>query len=398
MKHTGIGVTALLEQLPSELLDRLAEQHGVNHQVKKLSGQLMFKLLLYMTLCTQRGSLNTLMTLFEDVRFRLFSSIDATFQTRRNSLADRLASIKVAYFAAILAHLNEVCKPYLSHQGHKGYKIQRFDSTLVAVSSKLLAQGMSLGRKSNDGEQRFKQVKFTIGFNGLGVDQLQVHTQQSYLSEDVALAHAIQETAVDAQSVVVFDRGLKRHQTFTDFSLENRWFVTRINPTKAYLTVEQPTQSVGQQSDTLEIVEERYIRFTNGVSKKKSTPASRLIIARHLQTQELLYFLTNIFDLDALDITQIYRRRWDIEVFFRFLKQELNFTHLLSRSINGIKVMAYMTMITALLILLYRQANQLTGVKIVKIKFALELQTELIKELIIHCNGDPKLLSLFAPT
>lgn len=257
---------------------------------------------------------------------------------------------------------------------------------------------MTLGRKSKAGEQRFKQLKFTIGFNGLGIDQLQVHTQQHYWSEDVALAHAIQQTALDAQSVAVFDRGLKSHQTFADFSLQNRFFVTRINPTQSYLTIEQRTDSVAQQSATLEILEERYIRFTNGVSKKKSTPASRLIIARHLQTQELLYFLTNLFDLPALDITEIYRLRWDIECFFRFLKQELNFTHLLSRSLNGIKVMAYMTMIAALLLLLYRQNNQLQGFKIPKLKFALELQTELIKELIIYCKGDPALLAHFIPT
>lgn len=398
MKHPGIRVYELLDQIPAALLDKLAEAHSVNHQVKKLSGQLMFKLLLYLTVCTHRGSLNTLMTLFEDVRFRLFAGLDAQFKTRRNSLADRLSSIQVDYFAAILAHLNEQCKPLVAAQGYKGYHIQRFDSTVVSCSSKLLAQGMTLGRKSKAGEQRFKQLKFTIGFNGLGIDQLQVHTQQHYWSEDVALAHAIQQTALDAQSVAVFDRGLKSHQTFADFSLQNRFFVTRINPTQSYLTIEQRTDSVAQQSATLEILEERYIRFTNGVSKKKSTPASRLIIARHLQTQELLYFLTNLFDLPALDITEIYRLRWDIECFFRFLKQELNFTHLLSRSLNGIKVMAYMTMIAALLLLLYRQNNQLQGFKIPKLKFALELQTELIKELIIYCKGDPALLAHFIPT
>jgi IS4 transposase len=163
--------------------------------------------------------------------------------------------------------------------------------------------------------------------------------------------------------------------------------------------VEVRTENIGKKSATLEIVKEEYIRFLNGgVSTKKDAPFWRLIIAKSLKTGELLYFLTNVLDLDALDITEIYRLRWDIEVFFRFLKQELNFSHFVSRSINGIKIMTYMTLIAAMLILLYRQENKLKGYKIVKIKFANELQTELIKELIAFCGGKPDLLDFFIKT
>jgi IS4 transposase len=227
---------------------------------------------------------------------------------------------------------------------------------------------------------------------------IQFNTDQKAIGEDIALADAIQKTTVDNQSIVVFDKGLKKRKTFAAFNLEGRLFVTRINDTKSYHIIEEKNEHIGKTSKTLEIIAERYIRFYNGgVSTKKTAPFWRLVIAKSIETGELLYFLTNIMDLDALDITDIYRLRWDIEVFFRFLKQELNFTHLISRSINGIKVMAYVTLIAAMLILLYRQENKLKGVKIVKIKFANELQTELIKELIIFCGGDPLILQKITP-
>lgn len=390
--QSGLSVKKLLELLPDTLLDRLAEEHRVNRQVKKLSGQLMFKLLLYMVVCSRRGSLNTLMAFFDNVRFRLFAGLSPGFETRRNSVADRLGQIEAAYFEAVLAHTSALCKRHGFFEAYRGYKVHRFDSTMVHLSARLLSLGMVVGRKGKDGEHHVKHVKFSIGFDGLAVKEARVQHEQTFVADDVALADVIRRTAVSADSVAVFDRGLKKRQAFADFSREGRLFVTRCNPTKTFILVEELSQSVGKVFQTLEIVSERVIRFANGVSQKKTMPCFRLIVAQKLDSGDQLFFLTNIFDLDALEITEIYKKRWDIEVFFRFLKQELNFTHLVSRTPNGIKVMACVTLIAAMLILLYRKTNQLKGYKIPKLRFENELETELIKELIILCNGDPNRL------
>jgi IS4 transposase len=66
-----------------------------------------------------------------------------------------------------------------------------------------------------------------------------------------------------------------------------------------------------------------------------------------------------ILNLQLKKLLTINRRRWDIEVFFRFIKQELNVRHLVSLSKNGIEVMIYMTLIVAMLILIYKKANNL---------------------------------------
>jgi IS4 transposase len=42
------------------------------------------------------------------------------------------------------------------------------------------------------------------------------------------------------------------------------------------------------------------------------------------QSQEPLFFITNKMDLTAVEISQIYKSRWEIETFFKFIKQELN--------------------------------------------------------------------------
>ena len=106
-----------------------------------------------------------------------------------------------------------------------------------------------------------------------------------------------------------------------------------------------------------------------------------------------MFFLTNIQELSASEVTEIYKKRWEIEVFFKFLKQEMSFSHLLSRTENGIKVMLYMTMIAAMLILIYRKINAIEGYKIAKLQFVNELEFSLIKEMVLLCGGDPAKLN-----
>ena len=100
--------------------------------------------------------------------------------------------------------------------------------------------------------------------------------------------------------------------------------------------------------------------------------------------------LTNEFDLSAKDIAQGYRRRWDIEVFFRFLKQELNVSHLVSLNKNGLQIMLYMTLITSMLVLIYKKANK-QGYKTSKRRFAIEVRDLAIALIVVQCGGDPGL-------
>lgn len=106
--------------------------------------------------------------------------------------------------------------------------------------------------------------------------------------------------------------------------------------------------------------------------------------------------MTNIADLSAYEIAAIYKQRWDIEPFFKFLKQHLNLTLLVARNINGIRVMIYMTLILAMLLIVYKKLNNISGYKIAKFRFELELDEETMKQVAILCGGDPdKIKNLF---
>ncbi|ETZ24638.1 transposase [Pedobacter sp. V48] len=116
----------------------------------------------------------------------------------------------------------------------------------------------------------------------------------------------------------------------------------------------------------------------------------RLIIVESKLDGKKYWFLSNDFDLSAKEIAQAYRRRWDIEVFFRFLKQELNMSHLVSLNKNGIQVMLYMTLMAAMLVLIYKKANKLTY-KTAKRRFSMEIRDLAIALIVVQCGGDPGL-------
>lgn len=106
---------------------------------------------------------------------------------------------------------------------------------------------------------------------------------------------------------------------------------------------------------------------------------------------EALWFITNVKELLAGEVTELYKRRWEIEVFFKFLKQHLNFSHFINRSENGIKVTLYTTLIAAVLLAAYKRMNGLKGFKLVKQKMVQDLERELIKSMLVWSKNNPDL-------
>ena len=383
-----IGVEELLGLIPESKLNELAVSTEVDYSVKKLKGQVLFKLLLYSVIKSERVSSRAIETFFNSRSFQFLANLPLQSKTRHSSISGRLAHVEVSFFEKIYEYVvSELSSKYVA-DSTQGQKIKRFDSTIVSLSSRLLHVGMSNDSKSGSGKRdnALRQVKFTVGFDGLLPHQVDCFLEQNYLNENLALSETILNQRAPYEGITVFDRGLRGRKTFVLLCEENVKFVTRLDERLRYETIEV-LNTVFYQTETLDIQQDlKVYLFTSNTKIKQPF---RLVIATNRNTGKVLYFLTNIFECSALEITEIYRRRWDIEVFFRFLKQEMNFSHLVSRNENGIRVMFYLTMIAAMLILIYRHVNQLAGYKIVKLQFVNELEFSLIKDIVTLCGGDP---------
>jgi len=391
------NVSALLSLVDTGILDKAAALSAVDYKAKKLKGDIVFKLLLMSLLDSNKMSLRIMEQLYNNDKFKVFAGLEPSSSIRFNSLSERLCSIEVSYFEAIFSQTLDACKQRTGNKSDDPYLIRQFDSTTISASAKLLKTGMTSGLKNKQNEHSEKQVKFTVGlFQNIPHSSL-MFTEQKHLAEDETLKQAILGTAFANNEIAVFDRGLKKRKTFQEFNEKDILFVTRINPTKAIKVLQQNPLPQDTETATLIITSDEQVYLYNGNQTILRVPF-RLIKAISKTSKETMFFLTNIEDLPADVITDIYKQRWDIEVFFKFIKQHLHFKHFFSYSENGIKVMMYMSMITAVLLLLYKQENKIPGYKAAKFSFVEELEWEIIKEIVIICGGDPAKSPLFNKT
>lgn len=389
-----VTVKSLLNLINDEVLQNLAIDTNVNFKSKKLQGEVVFKLLVMCILDNTKLSLRIMEKTFSNNLFKLYSGIDKSETIRYSSISERLSVINCDYFEKIFTHVYDLSKNYFD-KDLDSYDIRQYDSTSLSLSSKLLKQGMVNGLKNKKGKHSKNQIKFTVGlFNNLPAS-LRFYNQQKYLAEDLTLRESILATNIQNNEVVVFDRGLKKRTTFKEFNDQNISFVTRINPTKSIKIIQEYDLSEDSSTATLDIKSDNKV-YLYHKNKNLLKEPFRLIKTLSKQTKEPIFFLTNIEDLTANEITEIYKKRWDIEVFFKFLKQHLHFKHFLNYSENGIKVMMYMTMIVAILILLYKKLNKIKSYKIAKYDFTEGLNMEIIKEIVVICEGDPSKSQLFS--
>lgn len=382
-----VRVSSLLKMIDDATLENIAFETNVNYKSKKLSGEVVFKLLLMSLLDNTNISLRMMEKIFSGLSFKLYSGVSDGQTIRYSSLSERLSVIDHRYFERLFDHVHQLSQRYFD-KGPIPYNIRQFDSTSLSLSSKLLKKGMVSGLRGSTGKPRKNQVKFTVGLLNNLPASIQLYNEQQHLAEDITLRKAVLEANLGDNDIVVFDRGLKKRTSFKEFDAKGILFVTRINPTKSIKVVARHAQVGDGQTATLDLLGDDEVYLYHQKKNLLKVPF-RLIRARSKQTGEPLFFLTNIKGLQAGEITEIYKRRWDIEVFFKFIKQHLHFKHFINYSENGIKVMMYMSMIAGMLILLYKKLNLIKSYKIAKYEFAEQLNMEIIKEIVVICDGDP---------
>ncbi len=368
----------LLAMLPNTLLEELAIESGVNKYSKKLQGEVVFKLLLYCLTTHKTNSLRTMQSSYESIVFQYLNG-NPTSKISHSSISDRLNTIKPEYFELLF---NTCVSTYKKLLGNEINDFLKFDSTIVTESAKL----MNIGYNTGGDSVNHKQLKFTIGFNELPV-AVDFYYEKSYTSENKALKETILRVN-DTETITLFDKGITSRNTFDEFTDKGLKFVSKIgNNSKMEIGIKNKLKKQ-IKSKTLKITSDSWC-YLFGTNKVKSKNLFRIIEAIIIKTKEPITFITNIEDADTLDITEYYRKRWDIEVFFKYIKQELNFSKFICRTENGIKVILYSTLIVAILLLVYKKLNKIKSFKYAKQKFAQELEFEIIK-LIIELSGGNK--------
>jgi hypothetical protein len=399
-KDHNITAKQLLGFIPEALIANLSQTTKIDHYAKVLQGNKLFYLLLYGILDNDRLSQRTLEDTFNDSMFKILFNLDEDEKVRRSSISERLSKVDPNYFRQIYECIYEQFAGLYTFTERKQYNLIRVDSTIVSEAAGKLAEGI-------DNHSGKKAVKYSIAFDGILPGHAGVFTDASYGSEDIALPEAVMEHVKkepNHRNIYVLDRGLQSTRTMKAFSAGQITFICRAKENRKFELLES-LLTEGQDMDMGEsiLLRDCTIRLYTGmpIANKRGNKHYRqelvdchfrlVIIKSKTEEGKEYWLLTNDFNLSAKEIAQAYRRRWDIEVFFRFLKQELNVSHLVSLNKNGLQVMLYMTLITSMLVLIYKKGNKL-GYKTAKRRFAMEIRDLAIALIVIQCGGDPGLL------
>lgn len=395
-KGHKITVAQLLGVVPEALLSHLSSTTKVDHYAKVLHGKKMFYLLLYGILENEKLSQRTLEDTFNDYLFKTLFDLDTSETVRRSSISERLSKIDSGYFHEIYQCVYQQFRDAYPGKGARKYHLVHVDSSMVSEASGRLLEGI-------DNKSGKKAVKYSVAFDGLLPCRSKVYNTARYSSEDAALPKVVMEHVQQQphhRNIYVIDRGLQSTATMKSFADGSVTFIIRAKENRKHVELESlPHKSRDLDLGELILVKDSKVNLYTGkaIRNRKGnihhreelvqTPF-RLIIAKTKTTDSKEFrFITNNFDLTPKEIAQGYRKRWDIEVFFRFIKQELNASHLVSLNKNGIEVMLYMTLIVAMLILIYKKANNI-GYKTAKRRFKIEVRNLAIAMIVVICEGN----------
>lgn len=163
-----------------------------------------------------------------------------------------------------------------------------------------------------------------------------------------------QQTVFPSGSVVVIDRGYLKYEWLNFLDSSGVIFVTRLHHDSAIECLRE--YDVPQEYEHLK--EDIDIRMTGPLTSKKYPGKLRMVHVYDEVNKKDLYLLTNQMSWTADRISQLYKARWDIEIFFKHLKQLFRVKTFVGTSSNAVRIQMWCSMIAMLLLsLLKRQAK-----------------------------------------
>lgn len=249
-----------------------------------------------------------------------------------------------------------------------GWEIFAIDSTTIPCSIKLAE--WALGKYSKGGVK----MHTVLDLRGSIPDSIHI-TDSRYHDSNYLDVYEPYKWAI-----YTMDKAYVDLEALYRMTENETYFVTRAKTPMKYEVVETNYNI----NDLVGIVGDKTIRFTGYASRKKYPKDLRIVEFYDAEKEEVITFLTNNFELGPLVITNIYRNRWQIESFFKWIKGNLTIKALWGYSENAVKIHLWVAISTYLLLAWVKAAikNPLTITEVSKLVGASLLTKTDLRELL----------------
>lgn len=331
MPHQDTVFGQLLKLLPRLEFERLAETHHSGARLRSMSRWSQFVAMATAHLA-RRHSLRDVVANLDAQAPRLYHL--GARPVTRTSLARVNERQPYALYEALFAQLYARCQAHAPRHGfHFKNKLYSLDSSLIDLSLTVFPWAhYALGKAA---------MKLHVGLDHDGCLPAFVSVTESKVSD----TDAVRRLRLPRRSIVVFDKGYSDYAWLKSLDDSDVFFVTRARINIDATTVESFTVP-GHDGVTCD----RAITLNGKRPQAMGMPRLRAVGYTCPETGRAYVFLTNIFHLTARTIADLYKQRWQVELFFKWIKQNLKIRGFLGTSKNAVLTQIWIALCVCLML------------------------------------------------
>ena len=339
MRHHDTVFHELLKHVPWHRFDRLVEEHGADARVRRLSTKGQFVALLYGQL-SGAASLREIVTGLSSHSARLYHLGAGADPVRRSTFSDANAQRPVAVFTELLE--------IMMKQAHRGLRRKLAETTYLIDATSARLNERSAG-----------WARFSAGVCGAKVHVIYDADADRPIYAAVSAANinditAARQMPIEPGATYIFDLGYYDYSWWAELDAVGCRIVTRFKSNTPLEVVEEllVTPDSNILSDRIGFLPARQAR-----SRRNPMQEAVREVRVATDTGKVLRILSNDLDASAQEIADLYRRRWAIELFFRWVKQTLKIARFFGTSESAVRIQIAVALI-AFLLLRLAQATQ----------------------------------------
>lgn len=338
MRHQNSVLHDLLKRVPWAVFDGLVEEHGSDHRVRRLSTKDQLIALLYGQL-SGASSLREIVGGLESHAARLYHV--GSRQVQRSTLSDANAQRPYAVFTGLFAEMVRGV--------HRGLRRALSESIYLIDSTTV----------------RLSRLSADWAHHSAGVCGAKVHVvydadadypvYAAVTASKVNDSKAAKAMPIVAGATYVFDLGYYDFSWWKKMDDAGCRIVTRF---KSHTPLTVSAEFALPQGS--EILSDRIGLLPQRQARSRKNPFSDPVREVRVKTEtgKILRILCNDLDASAQEIADLYKRRWAIELFFRWVKQTLKIRHFLGISENAVRIQIAVALIAFLLLRMAQAAQK----------------------------------------
>ena len=330
LAHNNTVLSQILKLVCRHEFESLAKSHHRGQKLRKISRWAQF-VALSMAQLSGRSSLRDIESNLSAQQSKLYHL--GVSKVTRSSLARVNERQPCELYEALFDRLLKRCQAMAPGHGF------RFKNKLYSLDASTIDLCLSVFPWA-----RFRTTKGAIKLHA-------AINHDGYLPSFVAMTegniHEVkmaQHLKLQSGSIVVFDRGYIDYAWYNSLNLRNIWFVTRQKRNATYQVLERKAVSASSG-----LTSDQVIKLTG--TKASPCPIKlRRIGYRDPDTGKHYVFLSNNFKLTAKTIADIYKSRWQIEMFFKWIKQNLKIKTFIGTSKNAVMTQIWIALCVYLIL------------------------------------------------